>query len=72
MCNAIWKLAFGVNLTDNGQTFLDPATEVLPTIQDSVRSVTLRGCCGSRISLCNRLLRDRGNERTFGLRIRLL
>jgi len=43
MCNAIRKLAFSVNLTDNEQTFLDPATEVLPTIQDSVRSVNTTG-----------------------------
>jgi hypothetical protein len=30
-------------LADDGQTFPDPVTEVLPTIQDSVRSVNTMG-----------------------------
>jgi hypothetical protein len=68
---AEWRCLSGLR-PNHGQTFLDPATEASPTILDSVRSVTLPGCCGSRISLYNRLLGDRGNERTFDLRVRLL
>jgi hypothetical protein len=37
------------------QTFPDPVTEVLQTIQESVRSVKTTGLLRSRISLCNRL-----------------